>query len=195
MKYFHVSILSFFLLSCASIPSSTVTLTKEVIKEADNMHALNVSLINRLFDERKEKINLFIENKYTPTLLKKYEGLLPDSLDYKKELPNILNSIVPVINHKKDSLQSVLDSQRQDILNQLNANYSEYNKATTSLQNLVNSAVKIKTTESEALSAIDQLTGDKINIKKVENTINQSINKTGNTLNKLITIEKVITEK
>jgi hypothetical protein len=195
MKYFYVSVFSFLLLSCASIPSSTVTLTKEVIKEADNMHQLNVSLVNRLFDERKEKINLFIENKYTPTLLKKFEGLLPDSLNYKKELPNILNSIVPVINRKKDSLQSVLDSQRQDILNQLNSNYSDYSKATTSLQNLINSAVKIKTTESDALSAIDQLTGDKINIKKVENTINQSIDKTGNTLNKLITIEKVITEK
>jgi len=195
MKYFYVSIFSFFLLSCASIPSSTVTLTKEVIKEADNMHALNVSLVNRLFDERKEKINLFIENKYTPTLLKKFESLLPDSLDYKKELPNILSSIVPVINHKKDSLQSVLDSQRQDILNQLNSNYSEYNKATSSLQNLINSVVKVKTTESEALYAIDQLTGDKIDIKKVENTINKTIDKTGNTLNKLITIEKVITEK
>ena len=195
MKYFYVSVFSFLLLSCASIPSSTVTLTKEVIKEADNMHQLNVSLVNKLFDERKEKINLFIENKYTPTLLKKFEGLLPDSLDYKKELPNILNSIVPVINRKKDSLQSVLDSQRQDILNQLNSNYSDYSKATTSLQNLINSAVNIKTTESDALSAIDQLTGDKINIKKVENTINQSIDKTGNTLNKLITIEKVITEK
>lgn len=195
MKYFYVSVFSFFLFSCASIPSSTVTLTKEVIKEADNMHQLNVSLVNRLFDERKEKINLFIENKYTPTLLKKFEGLLPDSLDYKKELPNILSSIVPIINRKKDSLQSVLDSQRQDILNQLNSNYSDYSKATTSLQNLINSAVKIKTTESDALSAIDQLTGDKINIKKVENTINQSIDKTGNTLNKLITIEKVITEK
>lgn len=195
MKYFYVSVFSFFLFSCASIPSSTVTLTKEVIKEADNMHQLNVSLVNRLFDERKEKINLFIENKYTPTLLKKFESLLPDSLDYKKELPNILNNIVPIINHKKDSLQSVLDSQRQDILNQLNSNYSDYSKATTSLQNLINSAVKIKTTESDALSAIDQLTGDKINIKKVENTINQSIDKTGSALNKLITIEKVISEK
>ncbi|AZJ31872.1 hypothetical protein SAMN05444344_1706 [Tenacibaculum mesophilum] len=195
MKYFYVSIFSFLLLSCASIPSSTVTLTKEVIKEADNMHALNVSLINKLFDERKEKINLFIENKYTPTLLKKFESLLPDSLDYKKELPNILNSIVPIINHKKDSLQSVLDLQRQDILNQLNSNYSDYSKATTSLQNLINSAVNIKTTESDALSAIDQLTGDKINIKKVENTINQSIDKTGSALNKLVTIEKVISEK
>lgn len=159
------------------------------------MHQLNVSLVNRLFDERKEKINLFIENKYTPTLLKKFEGLLPDSLDYKKELPNILNSIVPIINRKKDSLQSVLDLQRQDILNQLNSNYSDYSKATTSLQNLINSVVKVKTTESDALSAIDQLTGDRINIKKVENTINQSIDKTGNTLNKLINIEKVITEK
>ncbi|MDE1208016.1 MULTISPECIES: hypothetical protein [Tenacibaculum] len=195
MKYFYVSVFSFFLFSCASIPSSTVTLTKEVIKEADNMHQLNVSLVNRLFDERKEKINLFIENKYTPTLLKKFEGLLPDSLDYKKELPNILNSIVPIINRKKDSLQSVLDLQRQDILNQLNSNYSDYSKATTSLQNLINSVVKVKTTESDALSAIDQLTGDRINIKKVENTINQSIDKTGNTLNKLINIEKVITEK
>ncbi|MEE4001532.1 hypothetical protein V1T75_14400 [Tenacibaculum sp. FZY0031] len=195
MKYFYVFIFSSFLFSCASIPSSTVTLTKEVIKEADNMHQLNVSLVNRLFDERKEKINLFIEDKYTPTLLKNFERLLPDSLDYKKELPNILNSIIPIINRKKDSLQSVLDIQKQDILNQLNANYSNYNKATTSLQNLINSAVKVKTTESDALQAIDQLTGDKIDIKKVESTINQSIDKTGNALNKLINLEKVITEK
>ncbi|WGH76756.1 hypothetical protein P8625_06265 [Tenacibaculum tangerinum] len=196
MKYFYIYIIfSILLLSCASVPSSTITLTKEVIEEADNMHQLNVSLVNRLFDERKEKINLFIENKYTPTLLKKYEDLLPDSIDYKKELPYILSSIIPIINHKKDSLQGVLDVQRQDILKQLNSNYDVYSSASSSLQNLLNSVVKIKSTESDALMAIDKLTGDRVDVKKVENTINQSIEKTGNTLDKLISIEKVINQK
>ncbi|TDQ29744.1 hypothetical protein [Tenacibaculum caenipelagi] len=195
MKHFYIVICAFLFFSCASVPSSTATLTKEIIQESDNMHQLNISLINQLFEERKERINSFIDNKYTPALLKNYEKLLPDSLDYKKELPNILNSIIPVISHKKDSLQNVLYLQKQDVLNQLANNYTNYNKATTSLQNLINSLVKIKTTESDALLAIDKLTGDKVNFKKVENTITNSIDKTGDSLDKLIQIEKVINQK
>ena len=195
MKYFFIAIFTLLFFSCASVPSSTVTLTKDIIRESDNMHQLNISLINQLFNERRERIDLFIKNTYTPTLLKNYEKLLPDSLNYKKELPNILSSIIPVINNKKDSLQNILNSQEQEILKQLASNYTNYNKATISLQNLINSLVKVKTTENDALLAIDKLTGNEVNFKKIENTINNSIDTAGNDLGKLIQVEKVINQK
>lgn len=176
--------------ACASIPSSTVTLTQEVIKEADQMHQLNITLVNQLFEERKQVINSFITNQYTPTLIKNYEKLLPDTLDYKKSLPKIMESIIPVINRKKDSLQNVLSAQQERIISSLNDNYLNYTKATTSLQNLINSAVKVKTAENDAISSIQNLTGDKLDIKKVENSIDSLIIKVGGDMNKLLEVAK-----
>ena len=179
---------SFLMLACATIPSSTVTLTQEVIKEADEMHQLNIMLVNQLFEERKQVINSFITNQYTPAIIANYEKLLPDSLDYKKQLPNIMKSIIPVINRKKDSLQDVLSAQQQQIITGLNTNYLTYSKATTSLQNLINSAVKLKTAESDALSSIQSLTGDSVDVKKVESSIDSLLIKVGNSMEKLLDV-------
>ncbi len=176
------------MLSCATIPSSTVTLTQEVIKEADEMHQLNIVLVNQLFEERKQVINSFITNQYTPAIIANYEKLLPDSLDYKKQLPKIMKSIIPVINRKKDSLQDVLSTQQQQIITGLNANYLTYSKASTSLQNLINSAVKLKTAESDALSSIQSLTGDSVDVKKVENSIDSLLIKAGSGMEKLLEV-------
>lgn len=53
--------------ACVSIPQSTATLTQEVIKEADDMHQLNIALVNQLFEETKLVINSFITSQYTLT--------------------------------------------------------------------------------------------------------------------------------
>lgn len=53
--------------ACVSISQSTATLTQEVIKEADDMHQLNIALVNQLFEERKLVINSFITSQYTLT--------------------------------------------------------------------------------------------------------------------------------
>ncbi|MEH6537553.1 MAG: hypothetical protein V7719_14235 [Psychroserpens sp.] len=177
---------------CVSIPQSTATLTQEVIKEADEMHQLNIALINQLFEERKQVINSFITNQYTPTLVKKYESLLPDSLDYKEELPNIMKSIIPVINRKKDSLQNVLSEQQQQIISSLNNNYQTYSRATATLQNLINSAVKLKSAEQDALSSIQKLTGASVDVKKVERTIDGLLTKAGTDMSKLLQVETIL---
>ena len=178
--------------SCASIPTSTSTLTQEVIKEADDMHQLNIALINQLFEERQRRLNDFITNSYTPALVEKYKSLLPDSLNYKEELPNIMKSIIPVINRKKDSLQGLLDVQRQNVIDQLSTNYTTYTKATVALQNLVDSAVKLKTAENSTITAIQSLTGNKINVKAIENSIDSLLIKSGDAMGKLINIENAI---
>jgi hypothetical protein len=192
IKYLILIICSLLFLGCASIPPTTVTLTQEIVKEANEMHQLNIILVNQLFEERKEVINAFITNEYTPTVIKKYEALLPDSLDYKKELPNIMKSIIPVINRKKDSLQNILSDQQQEIISSLNTNYVSYSKATIALQQLINSAVKLKKAENNALSSIQDLTGDSVDVKKVESTIDGLLLKAGTDMSKLLKVNNIL---
>lgn len=185
-------VISALFLSCASIPSSTAILTKSVIDEGDAMHQLNISLVNQLFNEKRERLNTFITNKYTPAIIKKYQTLLPQDVDYKKELPNIIEAIIPVINRKRDSLQDLLLNQQQKIVSNLNTNFISYAKATSSLQNLINSAVKAKEAEKNALASINQLTGNKLNFKQIENKLDSLLNKTGLGMEKLLNVEKLI---
>ncbi|PWG05852.1 hypothetical protein [Polaribacter aquimarinus] len=181
-----------FFLSCASLPNSTAKLSKSVIDEGDAMHQLNISLVNQLFTERRARLNNFITNKYTPAIIKKYQNLLPADVDYKKELPNIIEAIIPVINRKRDSLQDLLLNQQQKIVSGLNTNFISYAKATSSLQNIINSAVKVKDAEESALSAINQLTGNKLNFKEIESKMDSLLNKTGLGMGKLLNVEQII---
>lgn len=180
------------LYSCASLPSASTTLTQEVISEANDMHTLNKSLVQRLFNEKKKQIRFFIEKTYTPAIIKKYETLLPDTINYKKELPNIIQSIIPVIMQKKDSLLTVVDTQEQKLLSQLDQSYNEYSKAASSLQNLINSAVKVKNTEESVLNAVNKLTGNKIDFKKIESNLDSILAKSSTFFSKLNTIEKTL---
>lgn len=186
--------LSLLLVSCASLPNATVTLTNEIIKEANDMHALNISLVNQLFEERLQRVNLFVENKYTPALIKKYENLIPENVDYKEELPNIIKSIVPVINRKKDSILAILKKQNTNTVDQLNANFNNYTKATVTLQNLIKSAAKVKSIENDALASIEKLTGATQDVTKVKNSIEHFLNETGNDLNKLLQVKDILTK-
>ena len=181
-----------FFLSCASLPNSTAKLSKSVIDEGDAMHQLNISLVYQLFTERRARLNNFITNKYTPAIIKKYQNLLPPDVDYKKELPNIIEAIIPVINRKRDSLQDLLLNQQQKIISNLNTNFISYAKATSSLQNLINSAVKAKEAEENALASINQLTGNRLNFKQIESKLDSLLNKTGLGMGKLLKVEKLI---
>ncbi len=177
------------IVSCASIPASTSTLTKEVINEASEMHQLNISLVNQLFEEREQRINSFITYQYTPALLKNYEKLLPDSLDYEKELPNILQSIIPVINKKRDSLQGILSAEQKTIIDQLNTSYASYTTSSAALQGLVDSAVKLKASESNALTALEQLTGvSSGTVSSVESKLEKLLTDSGTTIDQLLQI-------
>jgi len=187
------SIFALFLLnSCASIPASTTTLTQEILKQADDMNTLNLSLINQLYATRKEQVNSFITNQYTPALLDNFSKNLPDSLDYKKELPNILTSIVPIINRKKDSIQTILDTEQAQLISQINTNYTAFNTAGASLQNLIDSAVKLKTEEKSVMTAVQNLTNGKVNVSEAETKLDSLLIQSGDTFSKLLEISAAL---
>lgn len=177
--------------SCASLPASTATLTREVIKVSNDRYTLNIALINQLFEERKDRLNTFINDYYTPKVVENYQKLLPDSLNYKEALPQIVQSIIPVISRKKDSLQGVLDQQKNALLAQMNKDYQDFTQAATSLQNLIDSSVSLQAQEKSTLASIEQLTGIKeIDVQKIENTFDQFLNESGNVFQKILPTEK-----
>ncbi len=178
--------------ACASIPASTVTLTEEVVSEANSMHNLNIALVNQIFDERKQKVNDFINNQYIPTFVKNFESKIPADIDVKAQLPNILKSVMPVISRKRDSLQGLLDVQRNQMINSLNESYSNYQRATTTLQNLISSAVKLKQSEANTLAQIQRLTGTNINVSKIEGHLDSLLIKTGSGFDKLLNVKSAI---
>jgi len=182
-------------ISCASIPASTATLSQEVISEANSMHQLNIALVNKLFDERKGKVNDFINNQYIPTYVKNFQSKIPAGVDVSSELGNILKSVMPVINRKRDSLQGLLDTQRNEMITSLNKSYSDYQEATSTLQNLISSAVKLKQSEANTLQQIQNLAGTNINVGKIQSQLDSLLTKTGNGFNKLLKVESAIKAK
>lgn len=178
--------------SCASIPASTATLSQEVITEANAMHQLNIALINKLFEERKDKVDDFINNQYIPAYTKNLQAKIPPGTDVASELPNILKSVMPVINKKRDSFHNVLDAQKQDMITSLNDTYADYQQASAALQNLITSAVKLKQTEANTLAQIQKLTGTNINVGKIQNQLDSLLIKTGNGFDKLLKAESAI---
>jgi hypothetical protein len=192
VKIYSVLLIAISLSACASIPASTSTLTQELLKESKAMHTLNISLINQLYSNRKEQVNSFITNTYTPALLDNFSKKLPDSVDYKKELPNILNSLIPIINKKKDSIQNALNIEQEQIITQLNTNYATYNTAGASLQNLIDSAIKLKTTEKSVISSVQNLTNQSVNVKSLETKLDSLLLKSGQGFSKLMEINSIL---
>jgi hypothetical protein len=83
-------------------------------------------------------------------------------------------------------------NQQQKIISNLNTNFITYAKATSSLQNIINSAVKVKDAEESAFSAINLLTGNKLNFKQIESKMDSLLNKTGLGMGKLLNDKQMI---
>ena len=178
--------------SCASIPASTADLSRQVIAEANSMHQLNIALVNKLFDERKDKVNAFINNQYIPAFVKNFQSKIPPGVDVSTELPNILKSVMPVISRKRDSLHNILDTQRDQMVTTLNNNYANYQQASASLQNLISSAVKLKQSEANTLSQIQNLVNTNINVGAIQKHLDSLLIKTGNGFDKLLNVKSAI---
>jgi vacuolar-type H+-ATPase subunit D/Vma8 len=180
------------IVSCASIPASTATLSQQVIEEADAMHKLNLALIQQLFDERKNKVDDFINNQYIPAFTKNFQAKIPPGVDISTELPNILKSVMPVISRKRDSLHNLLDTQRTQMIASLNTSYTSYQQASSTLQNLISSAVKLKASESTALAQAQSLANTNIDVNKIQHHLDSLLIKTGNGFDKLLNIKSAI---
>lgn len=185
-----------FVVGCATIPPLSINLTDAISEEGKRMHQLNVVLLNKMFKEKRERIDNFIKNEYTPKYLEEFKKRIPEGVNVDAELPNILAEAIPEINSRRDMMQSALENQRIKLVAKLEEDFKTYEDAALKLRKLLESSVKLDEEKQKFISQIRELSGNKIDFNKVENSINgfildsgdvsQNILKLNNSINSII---------
>jgi len=182
----------FIFISCAKIPIESVTLTKVISDEGGRMHYLNISLLNEMFNQKREKIDDFIKNEYTPTIIENLRNKIPAGTNLEIELPNILNNIIPEINSRRDKMQSALEDQRVKLISKLEEDYLNFDQAANSLLKLMESSIKVDKERAQLFNQAKEISNNKLDLNKIENSLDSFINNAGNISDNVIQLNDVI---
>src|SRR5215203_2393166 len=138
-----LSFLFFFLSGCVKIPVQSVALADAIQTEGERMHNMNVIFLNRIFDAKRESIEKFIKEEYTPVVVANFTTKVTKEFpqtDFKKEFPELLDALLPEINKRRDTLVRALDMQKEKIVEKLNADYKVFDNAVFEMKKLLESA-------------------------------------------------------
>lgn len=168
-----------FTTSCATIPVESIELMSAIQKEGERMNKLNIILTDNIFKEKRKKIDEFIKLEYTPKFMEEFTKNIPAGVDVKKELPNIMLSVIPKINERRDAMQDALELNRKKVIEKLNADYQEFKIAGNELKALLESAVKLNEEKRKLLSQASKLTNNQIDFDELELKLDNFIKDSG----------------
>lgn len=179
MKRFSIFFLiSILISSCASIPKETVTLSKTIGTDLQIFHDSHSATLKMYYDKIEDNINLFINDIYSPYIihnvlkaeLDKYKkgelslyGIIEnagkssdkkgaeDALDIMLEFTEAANQQILA---KKDELLIPVIKQKNEILSAIDCSYRNTIYANATLTAFLESARKVKESQSEALSIV-----------------------------------------
>lgn len=147
--------------------------------EGARMHQLNISLVNELFGEKQRKVSEFIEEEYIPAIVKNFTDMLDPSEVNAVNLPDIMLAIIPQITNRRDGMVQTLEEQRLKLVTKMNADYDAYYDASMAISNLLQSAVAVDKERAAFNDQIKQLSGQKIDLNKIEMSVDAFISKAG----------------
>lgn len=179
-KKFILLLFPFFILSCAKIPVQSIDLADAIVEEGERMYQLNIALINKMFEEKREEIDAFIKNEYMPKYTENFIKLIPTETSIEAELSGILNAIVPEIITHRDSMQLILEQQRIILISKLDDNHTIYKDACGELKALLISAVNVNEARKSAFDKVKKLSDNQIDLSKLENILDNFIRNSGN---------------
>ncbi len=179
MKKIIVACFALFLTSCASIPAESVILADAVVTEGRRMHELNISLLNKIFTDKRLLIDEFIKNKFTQDVITNYKAKYAADYDFNKDFAFHMELAVEEITAQRNLMQSALETQRIKLIEKLNKDFMAYEQASNSLRLLLQSSVDLDRERRAALDKANSLTGNHIDFDKVESDIDNFILKAG----------------
>lgn len=173
-----VALFSLLMVSCASIPKETVTLSTAIGSDLQILHGSHRKVVQLYYEGIKSDVNTFIDDVYAPYIihfvleseLDKYKngessiyGIIEKAgkTGGKAETEDALNVMLEFqeaankeINSKRDELLSPILSQETEILKAVDEAYQNTIYANTNLTAYLSSARKVKESQSEALSVV-----------------------------------------
>ncbi|HLD52180.1 MAG TPA: hypothetical protein VJA82_02645 [Sediminibacterium sp.] len=176
--------------SCTSIPLQSITLSERIQEEGARMHQLNLLLIQHLFAEKKARVNEFIKNDYTPSIIHKMTSDLEDDIDIKLELPQMMAAALPLINERQYAMQMALDSAKIKIVNQLNTDFVKYNMANTEMKRLLESAVKLNEEKKQLLNQSNWFKKKGIDYDQLAELLDRFVSSSGNMGGLIVNLNK-----
>jgi hypothetical protein len=194
---FQLSLVLLFFLGCAKIPVQSVALADAVQAEGERMHNLNLLFLNRIFTAKRETIEKFIREEYTPKVVTEFTARVTKEFpqtDFKKEFPDLINALMPEINTRRDSLVNALELQREKVVQKLAADYSVFNSAASDLRNLLESAVKIDREKQALYTQAKTLSNNRIDFNNLELALDRFIHASGNVGSKLPELNNTVNQ-
>lgn len=182
--------LAFTILSCTRIPLQSITLSERIQEEGARMHQLNIVLLHQLFAEKKARVNDFIKNEYTPSIIDKMTSDLDKDLDVKSELPQMMAAALPLINERQYAMQMALDSAKIKIVDQLNTDFAKYNMANTEMKRLLESAVKLNEEKKQLLNQSNWFKKKGIDYDQLSELLDRFIHSSGNIGGLIVNLNK-----
>lgn len=176
--------------SCTRIPLQSITLSERIQEEGARMHQLNVLLIHQLFAEKKSRVNDFIKNEYTPSIIHEMTSDLDEDLNTKLELPQIMAAAVPIINERQYAMQMALDSAKIKIIDQLNNDFAKYNMANNEMKKLLESAVKLNEEKKQLLNQSNWFKKKGINYDQLAELLDRFVYSSGNIGGLIVNLNK-----
>lgn len=175
-KILAVIFSSLLMVSCASIPKETITLSKTIGSDLQILHDSHRNMVQLYYNGIKLNINTFIDDVYAPFVihhvleieLNKYKrgessiyGIIENAgkKGGKGDTEEALNIMLEFqeaanqqINAKKSELLSPILQQEREILNAIDQSYQNTKYANTTLTAYLVSVRKVKESQNEALS-------------------------------------------
>ena len=163
------------LVSCASIPKETVTLSKTIGSDLQILHDSHRNMVQLYYNGIKLNINTFIDDVYAPFIIhhvlevelnkhKRGESSIYGIIENagkkggKEEALNVMLEFQEAanqqINAKKAELLSPILQQEREILSAIDQSYQNTIYANTTLTTYLVSVRKVKESQNEALSFV-----------------------------------------
>ena|SRR6218665_481294 len=181
MRFLKTIVFLFTLLlaSCAKLPVESTDLSHYLIAEGDRMHRMNIQLVNTMFKEKREKIDLFIKEEFAPSVIARLLKQVDPKDDPKETIEGISGASTREAIAFRDELQSALETSRIKIITRLEEDYSHYREAAEALKKLIASAVKVNNERKKLLDDLKQYSNNKLDLNSVEAVLDKHLSKAG----------------
>jgi len=178
IKLLLISSLLLFSWACARIPVQSVQLMDRIMQVGERMHKLNIAFADKMFAEKRAKIDEFIRKEYTPKFVEEFGKRIPEGVDVRKELQGITGSMVPRINERRDAMQRALEGNRIKVMDKLLEDYRVYEHACAELRRLLSSSAKVDSRRRDLTDKIKARTS--IDFERLGGSIDGFITDAGN---------------
>jgi len=183
MKSFFnaLAVASVLLTGCARIPRESVELSDRIGGGITGEHRAYVALVNLYFDQKRELIDQWIEQKYLPTFVANVRA----ELKAAGRDPDVFNEELTVklmrrVTQRRNEMQADLEKTRHALLDKVEANHALLRDANLQLTALLKSAADVQDSHSTLAAALTNSRRGTIDFAGIDKKLTEYLETAGN---------------